>query len=626
MIVKMSKVEIIGPKPLLEDVLSVLHETGLLHIEQSTIGFIEKRDEDLLDTFLPDKESLSQRLFLEDMRLRVNELFSCLPHIPVKDSYIQPQMIIDTINETLKRHLNYCRQLREKKESLQREMSELGRYVRFLEAIEPLLDKIIQTPDIEYIGLTIESKELRERIRRALMHKIGDRFELLTTTAPDGTIVGLIAIDKRVSGDIKRLLSEQDIPEMRFPPSIEEIGLADKMLFIKNRIAEVSNEIDLINMQMESFSMKWGAIYKKVRRWLDERLSLLNATAFVFETTMCFVIYGWMQREDVERLTSRLNRDFKGEVILRELELHEDDIDRVPVILKNPAYFKPFELLTRLLPLPRYASYDPTPFIGIFFPLFFGMILGDIGYGFVLLVTSLIIIWRFSENRNIQDAGKIFSVCAMYSIIFGVIYGEFFGDLGHRFFGLKPILIERRKAIMPMLYFAVTVGVVHLGIGSLLGFISAIRKRVKREILAHLFQMLTMLSILILVASLFGIFPKLLTRPVILVILVLTPLLLFTGGLLAPLELIKGIGNIISYARIMAIGLTSVLLAFVANELAGMTGEIIIGIVVAGLLHILNIIIGVFSPTIHSLRLHYVEFFSKFMDIGGRRFEPLKKG
>ncbi|MGD0886573.1 MAG: hypothetical protein ABSA46_17170 [Thermodesulfovibrionales bacterium] len=77
--------------------------------------------------------------------------------------------------------------------------------------------------------------------------------------------------------------------------------------------------------------------------------------------------------------------------------------------------------------------------------------------------------------------------------------------------------------------------------------------------------------------------------------------------------------------RITAIGLTSALLAFVANRLAGSMGNIVVGILVASLLHLMNIALGLFSPTIHSMRLHYVEFFSKFIEYGGRRFEPLRK-
>jgi V/A-type H+-transporting ATPase subunit I len=114
----------------------------------------------------------------------------------------------------------------------------------------------------------------------------------------------------------------------------------------------------------------------------------------------------------------------------------------------------------------------------------------------------------------------------------------------------------------------------------------------------------------------------LLTRPLIISILVLCPLLLFSGGLLAPLELLKNIGNIISYARIMAIGLTSVLLANVANQLSGLTGDIILGLIVGGIIHLIGIVIGVFSSSIHSLRLHYVEFFDKFIELGGRKYRP----
>jgi V/A-type H+-transporting ATPase subunit I len=97
------------------------------------------------------------------------------------------------------------------------------------------------------------------------------------------------------------------------------------------------------------------------------------------------------------------------------------------------------------------------------------------------------------------------------------------------------------------------------------------------------------------------------------------------GILMGPVEFIGLIGNVLSYLRIAAIGLASIYLAQVANDMAGKVGNLLVGVIVAILIHALNLVMGAFSPTIHSLRLHYVEFFRKFYQGGGRPYEPFKR-
>jgi V/A-type H+-transporting ATPase subunit I len=327
----------------------------------------------------------------------------------------------------------------------------------------------------------------------------------------------------------------------------------------------------------------------------------------------------------VDRLRSKLAAAVGETVVVEEKTVREEDLKHVPSVLRNPPYFRPYELFTRLLPVPQYESYDPTPFIGIFFPLFFGMILGDAGYGLILAVTGLVLARRAKGPAMVRDAGRILLSSSIFTIIFGILYGEFFGDLPHRLFGLEPLLFERSTAIVPMFVFALSVGVVHILLGLTLGAITAFRKHAPKEGTSKVLNIIIIAGMIAVIASSFGYLPVKAGKPVVLTILFLLPFLLLTGGLLAPLELLKSVGNIISYIRITAIGLTSVLLAYVANELAGLTGNVVAGIVVAGLIHALNIVLGVFSPTIHALRLHFVEFFGKFVKPGGRTFTPLKK-
>ncbi len=621
----MSKVEIVGPRQLLGETLSLVRKEGDLHIEPSAVGFIDDIHKKDIHSLLPDEKALFEKIFLEELEGKLKALFSCLSVDGMRESFLTPRPIIDTVSRTLDKHLEMCQLLCKKREEIRHDLFELSGYRNFLATVSTLLDKIQLTPDLDYIGITLKDEKSVAALKDNLNCLADTSCEIFTVPSEDGSLVGLIAATKDISIDIRSMLSEKQMPEFTFPESIKSMTFVHKVEYLQDEIKNNEAALAAVDAKLTEFTHRWGPMYKAALDWVHEQLSIIQASAFSFETTMCFFIYGWMPSGKVTGLSASLQQQFAGSVLLEEIDIRREDLERVPVVLKNPQYFKPFENFTRLLPLPSYTSFDPTPFIGLFFPLFFGLILGDGGYGFMLLIISVLLARVSRKNQLFQDALRVLRVCSLYAIIFGFLYGEIFGDLGHKVLGLKPLFMDRQENILPMLYFAFAIGLAHITLGLALGFVSALRKNTKKKALVKFLNIVLILAIVTLIITFFGVFPELLARPLVITILILTPLLLFSGGLLAPLELIKNIGNIISYARIMAIGLTSVLLANVANQLAGLTGDIVLGFVVGGIIHLLGIIIGVFSSSIHSLRLHYVEFFDKFIELGGRKYRPFSE-
>jgi V/A-type H+/Na+-transporting ATPase subunit I len=625
MIVKMAKVEVVGPKALLMEVLDLVREQGNFQVEPGSAGFVVEGEAPKAKNLDLDEEIMTERLFLVELRTKISALMAFLPEIETRSTYLEPLSVIDIVAGTVDKHNDVYGVLFRQQEDLRKERGDLEQYRGVLSTLETLLPGIETKSELDLVGITIRNPALLERVREVLSRLTDDKFELVTTATEDGMLVGLIAVSPEMADRVRRILSDEQVPEMAFPASFHDLSFPLKLQGIRKRLGEIARETASIDEELEQFTRRWGSIYLLVREWLDERLALLRTSGSVHETSMCFFLYGWMQAMDVPGLTKLLRKTFEGTVVLSEKQIREEDLDLVPVTLKNPPFFRPFELLIRILPLPRYTSYDPTPFIAICFPLFFGMMLGDAGHGAVLLLAALVLGRIFRERENVRDAARILLVSSLFAIVFGIFYGEFFGEYGLESFGLRPLVIERRTAIIPMLFFALSVGIMHVVIGLLLGVFSALKRKTGKE---ALFKLLTILAIICLVAlfsSLALPAPRAITKAIVITLAVTIPLFFITGGLMAPLELLKVIGNIISYARIMAIGLTSVYLATVANNLAGLTGDIVTGAIVASIFHAVAIMVGVFSPAIHSLRLHYVEFFSKFIEHGGRRFDPLRK-
>jgi V/A-type H+-transporting ATPase subunit I len=625
MIIRMAKVEILGPKKDLLETLDLLHNRGIFQPDPQLIEQVELADEDRLQALVLDENDLRERSFFQSLYERISSLLALLPESPGAPSPLQPLPVMDLLDELVDQHLLLVRDQVSQLNDCRKNLESLEKDLHFWQALEPLMRDMPKQSNLELFGVTIRDTHQLQILEVLLQERTQGRCHISNTRTADGTMVGLIATDCSIADDLRQALADERVPELALPEELAGLPLPQRIMALQGRHQEQQTLCRQIELRLLQTARQWRPIYHRSRLWLEERLSLYRATATAYTTKLCFIIHGWMADDEVSHLRDDLNRAFSGRVVLEQTSILEEDLDQVPVMLRNPGYFSPFEVFSRLLPLPKYSSYDPTPMISLFFPVLFGMILGDLGYGAILVLLALFLAMRFSPGSLPSDLGKVLGVAAIYTMIFGILYGEFFGDLGETWWGMHPLWFDRGKAIIPMTVFALTVGVVHILLGISLGALSELRRHQPRQALIKLLMLVAvLLSVLSLVAWFYP-QPWLATGPLLIGVCILMPILIAAEGLLAPLELLKTMGNIISYVRIMAIGFSSILLAVVANRLGGMTGDIMVGILVSGMLHAFNLLLGVFAPTVHSLRLHYVEFFSKFLDLGGRRFDPWHK-
>ena len=176
-----------------------------------------------------------------------------------------------------------------------------------------------------------------------------------------------------------------------------------------------------------------------------------------------------------------------------------------------------------------------------------------------------------------------------------------------------------------MIIFTIAIGVFHILFGLSIGLVNATTRRNKKHACEKAGMILAITSIVIILLAVVEVIPAELVTPGVILLIVGLPLIMYGGGIVAAIDLMSSIGNILLYARLMAIGMASVVLALVANKLGASMGIVLIGFLIAASLHILNIVLCMFSPSIHALRLHIVEFYGKFYEGGGTQYDPFKR-
>lgn len=371
-------------------------------------------------------------------------------------------------------------------------------------------------------------------------------------------------------------------------------------------------------------------IYENREKRLEESL---KASA----TDYTRIIKGWIPSVEKDALTGLLHEKFPAS----HAEFSEaDPEDNPPVILKNRGFSRPFELVTSLYGTPAYGQVDPTPFVAPFFILFFGLCLSDAGYGALLLIGSILGLKFFKLGESAKRFLKMLLWGGGCSIIVGAFLGSWFGNAAEGTFldSFKRFDVLERPELF--LYFSVLLGFVHVIFGII---ISAVKNISEKDMRAAFYVDIPWLLLLLFgaayIASSIAGFAVLSSISVVMVFAGVSGILFFSGysnssyiarlgtGLYNLYGGIDYIKDMLSYSRLFALGMATGILAMAVNEIAGFLtgglGYLLIPVVLIGGHLVLNLFMSTLSAYVHTSRLQYVEFFTKFFKGGGRSFTPL---
>ena len=616
MILPMSRVQIVGAQDALPDVLRLLLDFGRVHLDETPLAAglarspLSSRDE---------RESRQLRRILEDA-----EVASRLLRV---DGVAEPAS--PPTRQALASWARQARRIRREAERLDAtesvlddERALLQKHRGFLELFGALLGELAEMRQLSVYGLTLPGSEAErlEHVAENVRKRLGKEISVTARKLPSGDLAVLIAVPREVRGQMEKALAGAGVPEIPLPPAYAGQTLGEAAPRMLQRLTEIPDELEALKRKRAALALESAAELRRIRAGTHDRLSELEAAGRSAVTAHAFALEGWLPSADVKELKRRTSASFGNRVIVAELAREQWRSREAPVVLSNPRLFKPFELLTGLMPLPRYGTIDPTPFVAVTFPMLFGMILGDVGYG--LLMVALALLLRMKARPGpLRTIAEIALPCGAFAIIFGVLYGEYFGNLGRLLFGLHAPLIDREEAVIASALIAIGIGLAHVLLGLVLGIVTAMRGE-PRVAVSRTVQLLMLVLVVLAILAAVEVLPSRLFSPFGIAVLVGFPVLLALEGIVAPIEFFSTVGNVLSYVRIMAIGTASVMLAVVANQMVGVFGSALVGVLFAMLFHVVNFALGLFSPTIHALRLHYVEFFRQFYSGGGQQYQP----
>ena len=412
---------------------------------------------------------------------------------------------------------------------------------------------------------------------------------------------------------------------------------AENISLLKSQIETSAQEIERLTEQLKA-AAESAQLLKTGSDMISVQIDDQKVRENIFQTQSVFALTGWIAEEDADKVKKLLDR-YSCYYTLEQPAEGDDP----PVKLKNNKFVQPYELITEMYSLPTPDGIDPTPMLTPFFILFFGMMLADAGYGLLIFLLCFIGLKKFKPDEGfLKSAMQIGTSCGLSTMFWGVMYGGYFGNLipqvAESWFGKTitiPAVFDMLNDPMSIMILSFLLGAVHLFTG--MGIkIYMLAKR------GHLMDGLMDVGLwyLILIGLPMMVLPAVANVGKILAIVGAVGLILTQGrheknilmkpikGVMSLYDITGYLSDVLSYSRVLALGLAGGIIANVFNLLGTMPGFNLIGVIAFLLIfvigHVFNLAISGLGAYVHTSRLQYVEFFGKFYEAGGKPFRPFQ--
>ena len=652
---RMRKIRIVTLDKYVAPTVDALHESGLLQV--SDISDSVQQDPELAELVTPAKATPYTGK-LSSLLMKTNGISELLGNSlseghGLKDtlmSFISPDMpvqkevekldteaFIEKAEDTLSQVEAKTSVIEGKLTALDTETSELKSNKSLANRLSNFDMNLADLKDSKYTSTTVGriNAESTSEIKNELSN-LTDELEMFIVPSDDknSKIIVVVTLNE-FSDDVYSTLRKFDFEKM-------EIGDVDgtPQQIISNadaRLLTIESERESIRKDLKAVAVQWDDEILALKEQLENEKEKNEILSSFVQTKDAYVLEAWVPVNDTEKVEQLVEKSSDGHCAFETIEVEGTDDEDVPILQQNGWYSKPFEFLVDMYSPVRYNSMDPTIFVAITFPFFFGFCLTDAFYGLFVSLIGVVLLRGLGKTSDSMNAfGWILIWSGLWAVVLGLITNGCIGDFASRILHTQlPTVygpVDAFKHPDTILKIAIGIGVVYTNIGFILGAINNFRygnvkEAIGSQICWFIFEAgIILLALGYLIPSI-GIIGMVLGGVLIVVTL---GMLIWANGAYGVMDVFGFMGDVLSYARLLALCLATGGIAMTVNILAVMVDQMIpmVGIILAIIVfvfgHIANFLFQVLGAFINALRLNYVEFFSQFFMEGKGKFEAFK--